>query len=79
MNRDGTTGSIVPDFSTIALEPSIGEGTAVAGEPWMTPEEIAVRRIYGPADSDGLDFVGGYPGIAPYLRGPYPTMYVNQP
>ncbi|MEZ5845606.1 MAG: methylmalonyl-CoA mutase [Geminicoccaceae bacterium] len=73
------TGSIVPDFSTITLEPSIGEGTAVAGEPWMTPEEIAVRRIYGPADSDGLDFVGGYPGIAPYLRGPYPTMYVNQP
>ena len=79
MSRDGTTGSIIPDFSTIALEPSIGEGTAVAGEPWMTPEEIAVRRIYGPADSDGLDFVGGYPGIAPYLRGPYPTMYVNQP
>ena len=33
-----------------------------------------------PADDlEGLDFLGTYPGIAPYLRGPYPTMYVNQP
>ncbi len=31
------------------------------------------------ADLDGLDFLDTYPGIAPFLRGPYPTMYVNQP
>ncbi len=31
------------------------------------------------ADVAELDFVNGYPGIAPFLRGPYPTMYVNQP
>jgi len=35
--------------------------------------------LYGAADRDGLDFLDTYPGIAPYLRGPYPTMYVNQP
>ncbi|MFC7326348.1 methylmalonyl-CoA mutase [Marinactinospora rubrisoli] len=46
---------------------------------WETPEGISVRPLYTRADRDGLSFVGGYPGIAPYLRGPYPTMYVNQP
>jgi methylmalonyl-CoA mutase len=47
--------------------------------PWETPEGISVPRLYTAADLDGLDTLGGYPGIAPYLRGPYPTMYVNQP
>ncbi|HEU5271074.1 MAG TPA: methylmalonyl-CoA mutase family protein, partial [Jatrophihabitans sp.] len=46
---------------------------------WLTPEGIAVKPVYGPDDLAGLDFLNGYPGIAPYLRGPYPTMYVNQP
>ena len=38
-----------------------------------------MKRVYTPADTAGLDFLDGYPGIAPYLRGPYPTMYVTQP
>jgi methylmalonyl-CoA mutase len=46
---------------------------------WLTPEGIPVRRSYTLADTAGLDFLDGYPGIAPYLRGPYPTMYVTQP
>ena len=46
---------------------------------WLTPEGIAVKRAYTDADTAGLDFLDGYPGIAPYLRGPYPTMYVTQP
>ncbi|HEX3711812.1 MAG TPA: methylmalonyl-CoA mutase, partial [Trebonia sp.] len=46
---------------------------------WETPEKIAVKPLYGAGDLAGLDFLGTYPGIAPYLRGPYPTMYVNQP
>ena len=44
---------------------------------WLTPEGIAVKRAYTAADTAGLDFLDGYPGIAPYLRGPYPTMYVH--
>ncbi|MGL4636240.1 MAG: methylmalonyl-CoA mutase [Beijerinckiaceae bacterium] len=48
-------------------------------ESWLTPEGIAVKPAYSPADIAGLDFVDSYPGIAPYVRGPYPTMYVNQP
>jgi methylmalonyl-CoA mutase len=46
---------------------------------WDTPEGIAVKPLYAAGDLAGLDFLGTYPGIAPYLRGPYPTMYVNQP
>ena len=38
-----------------------------------------MKPAYGPDDLAGLDFLDTYPGIAPYLRGPYPTMYVTQP
>ena len=51
-------------------------GTA---EDWLTPEGIAVKSAYAEADLDGLDALDTYPGLAPFLRGPYPTMYVNQP
>src|SRR6201999_1327812 len=46
---------------------------------WETPEGIAVKPLYAAGDLDGVDFLNTYPGITPYLRGPYPTMYVNQP
>ena len=49
------------------------------GEPWQTPEGIAVKPAYGPTDTAGLDTLGGYPGLAPFLRGPYPTMYLTNP
>ncbi len=37
------------------------------------------KDVYGEADVAGLDFVDGWPGLPPVLRGPYPTMYVDQP
>ncbi len=46
---------------------------------WETPEGIAVKGRLGPDDIAGLEFLHTYPGIAPFLRGPYPTMYANQP
>ncbi|MBI2720417.1 MAG: methylmalonyl-CoA mutase [Rhizobiales bacterium] len=46
--------------------------------PWQTPEGIAIKGAYGPADMAGIDFLETFPGMAPYLRGPYPTMYVTQ-
>ncbi|MFJ1761918.1 methylmalonyl-CoA mutase [Amycolatopsis sp. NPDC088138] len=46
---------------------------------WETPEGIGVKPVYSAADLSDVDFLDTYPGIAPYLRGPYPTMYVNQP
>ena len=46
----------------------------------MAAEGFAVRSLYTPADLDGLERgVDSFPGLPPYLRGPYPTMYVNQP
>ena len=55
------------------------KGGGMGAEPWLTPEGIAVKPAYSPADIAGLDFLDSYPGLPPYLRGPYPTMYVNQP
>jgi methylmalonyl-CoA mutase len=46
---------------------------------WHTPEGITVPRLYTEQDTADLDFLHTYPGIAPYLRGPYPTMYATQP
>jgi methylmalonyl-CoA mutase len=44
---------------------------------WRTPEGIAIEPRYAAADTPG--FVETYPGLAPYLRGPYPAMYLGQP
>ncbi|HEX7094713.1 MAG TPA: methylmalonyl-CoA mutase [Acidimicrobiales bacterium] len=46
---------------------------------WDTPEGIGVKPLYTAADIEELDFLETYPGLPPFLRGPYPTMYVNQP
>ncbi|MFI7679631.1 methylmalonyl-CoA mutase [Actinophytocola sp. NPDC049390] len=82
----------IPDFSEIALgEPDTGAaadwqaavqdatGKGTDALVWETPEGIGVKPLYTREDTDGLDFLSTYPGIVPYLRGPYPTMYVNQP
>ena len=44
-----------------------------------TPEGIDVVPLAGPSDLEGADFVGSYPGLPPFVRGPYPTMYVTRP
>ncbi|HEV7870633.1 MAG TPA: methylmalonyl-CoA mutase family protein, partial [Modestobacter sp.] len=54
-------------------------GRSVADATWETPEGIAVPPLFTPADLDDVDFLDTFPGIAPYLRGPYPTMYTTQP
>src|SRR5437762_5653961 len=71
--------SQIPDFAAIAFDQVESTPHAGAAEPWLTPEGIAVKPVYEPEDLKGLDFLDAYPGIAPYLRGPYPTVYVTQP
>ena len=69
-----------PDFATLGFDDlTLPAAPLPAGEPWATPEGLAVKPAYGPQDIAGLDFPGGWPGIAPYLRGPYPTMYATNP
>ncbi|HKS65207.1 MAG TPA: methylmalonyl-CoA mutase [Xanthobacteraceae bacterium] len=69
----------VPNFASVDFAPAAANQNSADGQPWLTPEGIPVKPIYGPDDVTGLDFLDTYPGIAPYLRGPYPTMYVTQP
>src|SRR5215207_3162420 len=85
--------SAIPDFGSVELgSPASGvakddsakafeasTGRSVADATWETPEGIAVPPLFTPADLQGVDFLDTYPGIAPYLRGPYPTMYTTQP
>ena len=72
--------SRIPNFADIPLVgEAIAAGLPPLSEPWMTPEGIPVKSHYGPEDRAGIEFLNTYPGIAPYLRGPYPTMYVTQP
>ncbi|HYJ43119.1 MAG TPA: methylmalonyl-CoA mutase [Xanthobacteraceae bacterium] len=68
----------IPDFAKIDFALAAAPAAA-AGEPWLTPEGIPVKPAYGSDDLAGIDFLDTQPGIAPYLRGPYPTMYVTQP
>ena len=69
----------IPDFSAVDWASVPVSGSPHDAAPWLTPEGIPVKPVYGPDDRAGIDFLDTYPGIAPYLRGPYPTMYVNQP
>ena len=71
--------SQIPDFAKIDYSPVNAAAAAAGGEPWLTPEGIPVKPVYGPDDVAGIDFLDTMPGIAPYLRGPYPTMYATQP
>jgi methylmalonyl-CoA mutase len=71
--------SRIPNFSAIPFAPPRSEACAAARAEWLTPEGLTVKSIYGPGDLAGLDFLDTWPGAPPYLRGPYPSMYVNQP
>ena len=71
-----------PDFTSINLDLALGstaERRAVSAETVITPEEIALKPIYHQPDVANPDSASSWPGIAPYLRGPYPTMYVTRP
>ena len=72
------TQSPLPDFSKIDWQTPDLRAEAL-GSPTETPEGLTLKPIYGPGDLEGLDFLNTYPGLPPFLRGPYPTMYVQQP
>ncbi len=69
-----------PDFTSLPYPDSFPTADAgEAGETLATAEGIPLAGLYGPKDRDGLDHLGGLPGIAPFVRGPYPTMYLQRP
>ncbi len=72
--------SQIPDFSNIDLSGFASSETKSPDfEDWLSPEGIAIKSKYTAQDTDGLDFIDGLPGVAPYVRGPYPTMYATRP
>jgi methylmalonyl-CoA mutase len=72
--------SRLPDYGRMdwAL-PETGKAPSEEAKSWMTPEGIAVAASYDESALSGLDFLETFPGFAPFPRGPYPTMYVQQP
>jgi methylmalonyl-CoA mutase len=46
---------------------------------WETPERLPVKPLYATQDLEGLDHLDTMSGLPPYVRGPYPTMYVTRP
>ncbi|MCR9128631.1 MAG: methylmalonyl-CoA mutase [Alphaproteobacteria bacterium] len=69
-----------PDFTQIDLgAPNASAGAAPSRDPWTPPEQVPVKTAYTAADRDALDFADTLPGLAPFHRGPYPTMYTQRP
>ncbi|WP_078277841.1 methylmalonyl-CoA mutase [Mycobacteroides franklinii] len=82
----GDRASVAPDAAAVAA--AVGEAADAHGYTpeqldWETPEAITVKPIYTAADREAVRAQGypldTFPGQVPFLRGPYPTMYVNQP
>ena len=86
-------GSATADAEVDAAATATASDSA-ADAVWETPEGIDVKRVYTKADRDGVEAgttatddgetvtpfpLDTVPGAAPFLRGPYPSMYVNQP
>ncbi len=76
-----------PDFSKLSYKPILSEKKSFSEweieqgiqNDWLTPENIHVKPVYGSTDLDGMEHLNYAAGIAPFLRGPYSTMYVNKP
>ncbi len=72
----------LPNFASIAYDdavPPSRRSARASGPAWQTPEGIAVQPAYTKADTSDLDFLDTWPGLPPFMRGPYPTMYLQKP
>ena len=70
--------SKLPDFAGMAWRRPVA-ASPPEQEAWTAPEGIAVPPVADAAEIAGLDYLDSWPGQPPYLRGPYPTMYVQRP
>ncbi|TVQ90277.1 MAG: methylmalonyl-CoA mutase [Deltaproteobacteria bacterium] len=71
----------LPDFANLSLRdlPELPVGQRPQLAPERTPEGIEVAPVYGPADLAEVGHLDSVPGVSPYVRGPYATMYVTRP
>jgi methylmalonyl-CoA mutase len=84
LHGEGTGAPATPE----AVETHVAAAAAAHGYTpeqltWVTPEGIDVKPVYIAADRNEVAEAGypldSFPGAPPFVRGPYPTMYVNQP
>jgi methylmalonyl-CoA mutase len=73
--------TVPQSFAGLPLGPQAGASAdwTDAAAPWPSPEGIDILPIYGPEHLEGLDALDTWPGLSPFLRGPYPTMYLTNP
>jgi methylmalonyl-CoA mutase len=71
--------SLIPNFSRVSFALPSKPNDSGEKRTWATPEGVEVKSFYGPRDRDGIDVSSAWPGLPPFLRGPYPTMYLTQP
>ena len=73
-----------PNFSELKYEAGAQKSCCASKgcgqvEPWLTAEGIPVKGSYTAEDLEGMEHLNYAAGIAPFLRGPYSTMYVMRP
>ena len=68
-----------PDFTKLDLGALESGASSAHARTLPTPEGIDLAAAYSAADTQDLDFLDDYPGLAPFGRGPYPTMYTQRP
>ena len=70
-----------PDFTKLDYKTSRSpsQDSEHSKSSWKTPEGVTVKSRYYLRDCDVCDWLDSYPGIPPYVRGPYPTMYTQRP
>ena len=71
--------SSIPNFASVPRPAGTAAPSGADLDAWRTPEGIDVPASLGADTNTDLAFPGTFPGLAPFVRGPYPTMYVNQP
>ncbi|WP_311324093.1 methylmalonyl-CoA mutase [Corynebacterium matruchotii] len=78
--------STIPNFANYSAQsdatPTEADVTYLRDQVWETPEGIDVPRVFDRADRNNAvadDQLDSFPGMPPFMRGPYPTMYTNQP
>ena len=69
----------IPNFVPVPASAGTAAPSGADLDAWRTPEGIDVPASLGADTNTDLAFPGTFPGLAPFVRGPYPTMYVNQP
>lgn len=69
-----------PDFKNIKInEGKTSAATGNTGESFKTAEQISVKPVFSEKDLEGMNHIDYAAGLAPFLRGPYSTMYVQKP